>query len=166
MAISREQAKVLSAIVDGPTSSEERARRKGVRMETIVERTKLPKDVCVAAIAFLRRKREGYIKQVPGSTKAPRWALTKDTAKILPRDRESADLLAASFELRNTRNNKVHIDALRQRFKSDYGDRVDAVVAHIAKQGYYLEPDNLPDYYTVKPSNFTYESEYVALRRR
>lgn len=135
-------------------------------METIVERTKLPRDVCSAAISFLRRKKEGYIKQVPGSTKAPRWALTKDTAKLLPQDRESADLLTAAFELRNTRNNKVQIEVLRQRFKADYGDRIDPVIAHIAKQGYYLKPDNLPGYYTVKPSNFTYESEYVALRRR
>lgn len=158
--------RVLSAIADGPPASE-RNNSKGVRLETIAGRTGLTAAVCAASIRTLKSKKTGaYIKQVPGTSRSPRWTLDRETAEVLPHDQEAASLLHGAFELRNIKNDRVQISDLVERFANDYGEaRVRAIIEAMAKRGYYLQPDRIPGYFIVKVENYRYDRYYIALRQ-
>ena len=163
--LTREQAQVLSAISDG---AEARTWQKGVDLETIKRRTNLSTKQCRDAIAFLRRKTEGYVVRVPGSAESPRWALSKWAGARLPVDADSADILFAAVRSRNEKSGKFRLHDIAAMLGGDYAeDRIHKVVTQLAAVGYYIKPDQAKgsEYYTIHTRWFRYEQPFIELRR-
>ncbi len=168
-ALTREQARVLFAIAQGPSAAPDRAGRRGVELSTIRTRAGIAAEACREAIRLLSRKDEGYVIQVPGTARAPRWRLSKWARERIPTDIEWADVVVAAYKARNPRSGKVsQVDVTRALNGVYPAERVHAVLDEMAEIRYYLSRDRLADsgYYTFQARWFHYEELYIELWRR
>jgi hypothetical protein len=168
-ALSREQARVLHAIARGPSPAGDRAGQRGVDLTTIRSRAGISLEASREEIRFLSRRDEGYVVQVPGTVRKPRWALSKWARDRIPTDPEWADVLVSAYQARNHRSGKVNINDVTRALAADYlEERVREVLAGMAGTRYYLSRDRLQgsDYYILHASRFQYEELYIQLWRQ